>query len=215
MGVGVFSSRRRHTRLVSDWSSDVWLFFFQAEDGIRDWSVTGVQTCGSSDLRRSRRLAASVSVSGLPVWMNPTQQVVVSVSALAASVVLGTIIAVSGVTAVSNLSTVVTVLNLPYVTTALPTGASTGLIVVAKDFARQPVVIFVTSTVIGSSTTVLMTVYTNYTTATAGASFWVPPANKTFRIKAMGVNAQLSAVASAPVFIVLQRLTTEHSRPLL
>src|SRR4030066_1967676 len=25
-------------------------FFFQAEDGIRDSSVTGVQTCGSSDL---------------------------------------------------------------------------------------------------------------------------------------------------------------------
>src|SRR5258706_11933573 len=22
-----------------------WCFFFQAEDGIRDWSVTGVQTC--------------------------------------------------------------------------------------------------------------------------------------------------------------------------
>ena len=22
-----------------------WGFFFQAEDGIRDWSVTGVQTC--------------------------------------------------------------------------------------------------------------------------------------------------------------------------
>src|SRR5258706_592213 len=22
-----------------------WTFFFQAEDGIRDWSVTGVQTC--------------------------------------------------------------------------------------------------------------------------------------------------------------------------
>src|SRR5258706_9085291 len=39
-----FSSRRRHTRLVSDWSSDV-CFRSQAEDGIRDWSVTGVQTC--------------------------------------------------------------------------------------------------------------------------------------------------------------------------
>src|SRR5262249_56788048 len=25
--------------------SSVMLFFFQAEDGIRDWSVTGVQTC--------------------------------------------------------------------------------------------------------------------------------------------------------------------------
>ena len=23
----------------------MWFFFFQAEDGIRDWSVTGVQTC--------------------------------------------------------------------------------------------------------------------------------------------------------------------------
>src|SRR5262249_60103067 len=23
----------------------MWVFFFQAEDGIRDWSVTGVQTC--------------------------------------------------------------------------------------------------------------------------------------------------------------------------
>src|ERR1019366_347844 len=45
-----FSSRSRHTRLVSDWSSDVCssdlhTSFFQAEDGIRDWSVTGVQTC--------------------------------------------------------------------------------------------------------------------------------------------------------------------------
>ena len=26
-------------------SFDVLFFFFQAEDGIRDWSVTGVQTC--------------------------------------------------------------------------------------------------------------------------------------------------------------------------
>src|SRR2546429_3854461 len=79
-----FSSRRRHTRLQGDWSSDVCssdlgvldalatdlietteqrvlassassvedirrahnrLFFFQAEDGIRDVAVTGVQTC--------------------------------------------------------------------------------------------------------------------------------------------------------------------------
>src|SRR5262249_56897681 len=26
-------------------SHSVYFFFFQAEDGIRDWSVTGVQTC--------------------------------------------------------------------------------------------------------------------------------------------------------------------------
>src|SRR5438093_8244521 len=29
-------------------------FFFQAEDGIRDWSVTGVQTCALPILRRCR-----------------------------------------------------------------------------------------------------------------------------------------------------------------
>src|SRR3954465_13880073 len=42
-------SRRRHTRLSCDWSSDVCssdlIFFFKAEDGIRDYRVTGVQTC--------------------------------------------------------------------------------------------------------------------------------------------------------------------------
>src|SRR5207249_12076745 len=35
------------------WWSRVWIccFFFQAEDGIRDRNVTGVQTCASSDLQ--------------------------------------------------------------------------------------------------------------------------------------------------------------------
>src|ERR1019366_56521 len=47
----LFPSRRQHTRLVSDWSSDVCssdlehTSDLQAKDGIRDWSVTGVQTC--------------------------------------------------------------------------------------------------------------------------------------------------------------------------
>src|ERR1017187_10140439 len=46
------SSSRRHTRNIGDWSSDVCSsdlshhpVFFQAEDAIRDPSVTGVQTC--------------------------------------------------------------------------------------------------------------------------------------------------------------------------
>src|SRR5262249_60100864 len=39
------------------------LFFFQAEDGIRDWSVTGVQTCAlpilqAADRQRGRPWAA-------------------------------------------------------------------------------------------------------------------------------------------------------------
>src|SRR3989339_890260 len=62
-----FSSRRRHTRLVSDWSSDVCYSDrseehtseLQAEDGIRDWSVTGVQTCALPIDRKSTRLNSS------------------------------------------------------------------------------------------------------------------------------------------------------------
>src|SRR5437016_13478108 len=34
-------------------------FFFQAEDGIRDWSVTGVQTCALPILTRRANAAAS------------------------------------------------------------------------------------------------------------------------------------------------------------
>src|SRR5262249_56251087 len=33
-----------------------YFFFFQAEDGIRDWSVTGVQTCALPILRSAQRL---------------------------------------------------------------------------------------------------------------------------------------------------------------
>src|SRR5262249_61245691 len=39
-------------------SSVVVVFFFQAEDGIRDWSVTGVQTCALPILPWRRRLTA-------------------------------------------------------------------------------------------------------------------------------------------------------------
>src|SRR3989339_1442605 len=45
-------------------------FFFQAEDGIRDWSVTGVQTCalpilGSTTLIRRRQLEIAETKEGL------------------------------------------------------------------------------------------------------------------------------------------------------
>src|SRR5262249_59279503 len=35
----------------------LFFFFFQAEDGIRDWSVTGVQTCALPILHESRQQA--------------------------------------------------------------------------------------------------------------------------------------------------------------
>src|SRR2546429_2003407 len=38
-------SRRQHPSVQRDWIFDICSFFFQAEDGIRDVAVTGVQTC--------------------------------------------------------------------------------------------------------------------------------------------------------------------------
>src|SRR3989339_543762 len=48
------------------------LFFFQAEDGIRDWSVTGVQTCALpiSSRRRHTRLGSEEHTSELPSTTN-------------------------------------------------------------------------------------------------------------------------------------------------
>src|SRR5436309_4348733 len=41
----------------------LFFFFFQAEDGIRDFHVTGVQTCA---------LPISCAIPGLPCWHQPT-----------------------------------------------------------------------------------------------------------------------------------------------
>src|SRR5262249_1249506 len=46
-----------------------WFFVFEGEDGIRDWSVTGVQTCALPISSRCRRLAPHPvrnSAEGLP-----------------------------------------------------------------------------------------------------------------------------------------------------
>src|SRR5437016_9165067 len=46
--------------------SIIFFFFFQAEDGIRDWSVTGVQTCALPISRRSGKVGSeSTSLLGL------------------------------------------------------------------------------------------------------------------------------------------------------
>src|SRR5262249_57439789 len=42
--------------------------FFQAEDGIRDWSVTGVQTCALPICTGSRRVLASGPFRCMRVW---------------------------------------------------------------------------------------------------------------------------------------------------
>src|SRR5256885_7369622 len=42
------------------------VFFFQAEDGIRDYKVTGVQTC-ALPISSTRSLAAELKISRIPV----------------------------------------------------------------------------------------------------------------------------------------------------
>src|SRR5438046_10462667 len=50
----------------------VCFFFFQAEDGIRDWSVTGVQTCALPISRLSKRkwILALSSATSVQRWIS-------------------------------------------------------------------------------------------------------------------------------------------------
>src|SRR5690606_34851738 len=60
------SARRRHRRRLSTCVRSRVVFFFQAEDGIRDFHVTGVQTCAlpiSLDLGDYRRQIGAVPQS--------------------------------------------------------------------------------------------------------------------------------------------------------
>src|SRR3712207_6985995 len=54
-------------RIGRDVSTQLYLFFFQAEDGIRDIGVTGVQTCALPIWGRTRRPALDAVVSSVAV----------------------------------------------------------------------------------------------------------------------------------------------------
>lgn len=120
--------------------------------------------------------AASVSVTGLPVWLNPTQTVAVSGAVLA-------------VTTQSN-----------------ATGAAIWLAptqtIIAGPSLCSPVLMLVSQTVVGPSTTMLFTVYTGATFVTAGTSAWAVPSGKTFRLLDVQLVAQASA-AFVPGYLVV------------
>src|SRR5258706_9520135 len=55
--------QRRHYDLVLCVEFGRVFFFFQAEDGIRDWSVTGVQTCALPILAARPRVLARLAAA--------------------------------------------------------------------------------------------------------------------------------------------------------
>ena len=88
--------------------------------------------------------------------------------------------------------------------TGLQMGAGTTVIGTVADVARTPVVIMVSKSVaVPTDATLMMTVYTGGTVVTAGASFYVIPSGKTFRVISMDVVALTSAVLSNGNFAVL------------
>src|SRR2546430_9425747 len=81
LGLLFFSSRRRHTRFDCDWSADV-CFFVQAEDGIRDLTVTGVQTCAlpiylTRDFKEIPSISTSHICNAAKLSFAPEQVIVV------------------------------------------------------------------------------------------------------------------------------------------
>src|SRR2546426_4127927 len=52
--------------------SGLCVFFFQAEDGIRDYKVTGVQTCALPISSRSLQMSFSVDAVSSAIWRDST-----------------------------------------------------------------------------------------------------------------------------------------------
>lgn len=88
-------------------------------------------------------------------------------------------------------------------TTAMATGVSAGLVVVPKDFARSPVMIALSSTVVGSNTTMLMTIHTGNTFVATATSAYAVPAGMVLRIYGAQIRANLSAVTSIGVLCLV------------
>ena len=91
---------------------------------------------------------------------------------------------------------------------ALLDDPGTGIIVLAKDFGRTNWVAIVSSTIVGSSTTMLMTIWTGNTFVTAGTSAYAVPAGYKLRIYGVNLAAQSSAVITGQQFGVIVATAT-------
>lgn len=129
-------------------------------------------------------------------------------SANALTVTQATGWSVSGTVSIGAVSGTVQVSGPVQVSGTVTAGGVSGTVqvsgAVSPDVAQSPVVIYISNTVaVPTDATLMMTVYTGGTVATAGASFWVVPVGKTFRIQAMYVAAKTSAVLGQANLAVL------------
>lgn len=150
--------------------------------------------------------AASVSVSGLPVWLNPTQTVVVSgaitaVSTTGASGVTGLVVWLGASQLLATVQTIVTVLgtvsvndiDISATTSGLASGG-TGIAVWPGTPIYQPFLLMVSSTVgLSAGSMYLFTVWTAGGQAAAGTSAWAP--GKAVRL----LNIQAALVSSVVI----------------
>ena len=138
--------------------------------------------------------AASVSVSGLPVWLNPTQGVVVgnfaSMTTVSGTVSVNNVLSVTGAL-VSILST--GTVNVATGTVNVATGTVVGL-----DAGRTQVMIMVTNTAYSGGTTMAFSICQGGSQLVAGTTSWTIPAGKVLRVLSANVIAQ-NSVTTTPV----------------
>ena len=144
----------------------------------------------------------SVSVSGIPVWFEDGALVAVSG---VVPVTTQASVSVSGIPVWFSPGAIVANSGLLF-TTGLATVASTGQIVIPKDFYRQPVMIVVTSTAVAvSANKYAYTIWTGATgaPAAAGTTSWAVPAGKVLRLNNIQIAMTSSAVlgGSIQVFV--------------
>jgi len=166
--------------------------------------VPGLSIVGSVSAITAASVPLTSVGAGFPVWIVGGQ----TATGILAKVTATTGAVVSIVPAVSmslsDLSTVATILGLEIVSLVpgFSVTATTGTVNRLEVF-RTPVSIYVSSTIIGSLTTMLFTINTGNTSVAAGTSSWAVPAGKTFRILSMLPLYATSAVATQGQYAIL------------
>ena len=152
----------------------------------------------------------SVSVSGLPVWMNPTQGVtILGTQIVSQTTVVSGLVSVTGVSLNVVVSGPVSISVMPAVSISVSAALGTVITVLGTQIVSvasvqlQPFLMILSSTVVGSNTSMLMTIHTGNTFVATGTSAYAVPGGKVLRIMQMYVILQSSAVLGNGRLVIL------------